>query len=209
MAIRRALYILVFLTLALPATAQINIYVGGNLQGNLSWIRGNDKAVMKPGLGGGFSFVYWEYEYWFIKAGLDYSYMASMSQEYPDDYGITDFGPDDLVDVDITEHAVGVPLVLYFRPYEKGANSMLITASLETKMITRVKGSNDDFGDIIYKWGDIRSRTKTNIGIGVGYQRQLDRHMFMNIYPSYNIDIRARRPFSSINLTAELIFGVY
>lgn len=206
---RKALYTFILLLFASAASAQINIYLGGNLQGNYSWIRGNEKATFKPGFGGGFSFVYWEYEYWFIKAGLDYNYKSSVSEEYPDDFGVSDFGPGDYIDVGIQEHAVGIPLTLYFRPWEQGENTFLITASLQTWMICRVNGSNDEYGEITYKWGEIQSRTKTNVGIGAGYQRQLDRHLFLNIYPSYNMDIRARRPFNSITLTAELIFGVY
>jgi len=43
----------------------------------------------------------------------------------------------------------------------------------------------------------------------VGYQRQLDKHMFLNFIPSYNIDLRGDRAFNSITLSAELIFGIY
>jgi hypothetical protein len=57
--------------------------------------------------------------------------------------------------------------------------------------------------------GDVKSWTKTNVGVGVGYQRQLDRHLYLNIVPSFHVDIRAERPFNSIRLTAELLFGIY
>ena len=66
---KRAVYLAVFLLISVSAQAQINVYMGGNLQGNYSWIRG-DEQTMEPGFGGGFSFVYWEYEYWFLKAGI-------------------------------------------------------------------------------------------------------------------------------------------
>lgn len=208
MFIKRAFYILVILFITTTAGAQINIYLGGNLQGNYSWMRG-DEAAFKPGFGGGFSFVYWEYEYWFIKAGLDYMYKTSSSLQYPDDYGVVPEGPDDRFNIEFTEQMVGVPLTAYFRPYEFGANTLLITASLETMIVVHLKENSDEFGEIVRKGTEVKGRTKSGLGIGVGYQRQLDNHLYLNIYPSYSVDLRSPRAFNSINLTAELIFGVY
>jgi len=208
MRFKRAIYILGFLFIASTAGAQINIYLGGNLQGNYSWIR-SEETSFKPGFGGGFSFVYWEYEYWFIKAGIDYHYKTSTSYEYPEAFGTTDFGPDDYINVDVNEQLVGVPLTIYFRPYESGENALLITGSLETMFTAHLKLANEEYGEYIPKGTEIKSRTRTNLGIGVGYQRQLERHTYLNIYPSFNLDIRAHRPFNSITLTAEILFGVY
>jgi hypothetical protein len=208
MIIKRAVYLIGFLLAASTAGAQINIYLGGNLQGNYSYIRG-DEITFNPGFGGGLSFVYWEYEYWFIKAGLDYHYKSSTSIEYPDDFGIPDYGPDDLISVDIFEQTVGIPLTLYFRPYESKDNAILIIGSLEAQITAHLKASNEEYGDIVYKGNEVKTRLRTNVGIGVGYQRQLDRNTFLNIYPTFNVDIRAQRPFNSITLTAELLFGVY
>ncbi len=208
MRLRRAIYIFGFLLTASTAAAQINIFLGGNLQGNYSWIR-SEETSFKPGFGGGFSFVYWEYEYWFIKAGLDYLYKASSSYEYPDIYGVTDYGPDDKINIDISEQNVGIPLTIYFRPYESGKNAVLITGTLETLFTVHQKASNKEYGDLVITGSDIESRFKTSLGIGAGWQRQLDRYIFLNIYPSFNMDIRAQRPFNSITLTAELLFGVY
>jgi len=208
MRLKRAIYILGFLFAASTVGAQINIYVGGNLQGNYSWIR-SDETSFKPGFGGGFSFVYWEYEYWFIKAGIDYHYKASSSYEYPEIYGVTDFGPDDFINIDINEQFVGIPLTVYFRPYESGENALLVTVSMETLLTAHLKANNEEYGEVILKGSEVKSRVRTSLGIGVGYQRQLDGHTFLNIYPSFNIDVRAYRPFNTINLTAELLFGVY
>ena len=194
--------------LSITAGAQINIYLGGNLQGNYSWIRG-DEHTFKPGFGGGLSFVYWEYEYWFLKAGLDYSYKSSSSLEYPEDYGVPIESPDDKIHITFSEQAVGIPLTIYFRPYESGANTLLITGSLKTMFVAHLKENTEEYGELVLNGGEIKNRTKTNVGIGVGYQRQLDQHMFLNIVPCFNVDIRAARAFNSITLTAELIFGVY
>ena len=53
---KKAVYLAVFFLISVSAQAQINVYMGGNLQGNYSWIRG-DEQTMEPGFGGGFSFV--------------------------------------------------------------------------------------------------------------------------------------------------------
>jgi hypothetical protein len=87
MRFKRALYLLLFILLSSSAGAQINVYFGGNLIGDYSWIRGDD-VTLEPGFGAGLSFVYWEYEYWFLKAGLDYNRKSSSHFDYPDNYGI-------------------------------------------------------------------------------------------------------------------------
>lgn len=208
MSVKRAIYILGFLLITSTAGAQINIFLGGNLQGNYSWIRSEQKSY-NPGGGAGFSLVYWEYEYWFIKSGINYTYKSSSSYEYPEIYGDTDYGPDDKINIDFSEQSIGIPLALYFRPYESGDNAMLITGSLELLFVLHQKASNEEYGELTFTGSDIYSRMRTNLGLGVGWQRQLDRNTYLNIYPSFTIDIRADRPFNSINLTAEILFGVY
>lgn len=197
-----------FLMVTSLAGAQINIYLGGNLQGNYSWIRG-DENTFKPGFGGGFSFVYWEYEYWFFKAGLNYHYKQSSSLEYPDYYDVEITSPDDRVNLERFEHLIGIPLTIYFRPLESGENTLLLVGSLETMYTLGVRENSAEFGEVSKKGTEIKSRVKTNLGLGVGYQRQLDRHLYLNIYPMFNLDMRAERPFNSVTLTAELLFGVY
>ena len=208
MDMKRVAYLLGFLFLSVSAGAQINLYVGGNLQGNYSWIRA-DEHTFKPGFGGGLSFVYWEYEYWFIKAGLDYHNTSSSCLHYPEEYGAPINSPDDRIIISYNEHTAGVPLTVYFRPIESGGNTLLITGTLETMFIASLKMDSEEFGELKLGSSDIRSWTKTNVGLGVGYQRQLDQHMFLNIVPSFHLDIRADRPFNMFRLTAEIIFGVY
>ncbi|MCK4879697.1 MAG: hypothetical protein KAS82_03520 [Bacteroidales bacterium] len=208
MMLKRAVYLGLFLIGSVAAQAQINVYLGGNLQGNYSWIRG-DEPTMEPGFGGGISFIYWEHEYWFLKTGIDYNHKTSSILEYPDDYGVTPEHPDDKIIITFTEQTIGVPLTIYFRPYEKGANTLLIAGTLNTMIVASLKESSEEYGDLVLKGTDVEYRVVTNLGIGVGYQRQLDKHMFLNILPSFNIDLRADRAFNSITLTAELIFGIY
>ncbi len=206
--LRRTLGLAALSVLSFTAVAQINIFLGGNLQGNLSWMRG-DNPTYEPGFGGGFSFVYWEYEYWFIKAGLDYNFKSSSRLDYPEDFEVEIDDPDDKLQISYSEQTLGVPLAVYFRPVESGGNSLLITGTLETIFVSRLKESAEELGELVLKGNDVKKRTKTNVGIGVGYQRQLEQHTYLNIYPSFNTDIRADRAFNSVTLNVELIFGVY
>jgi hypothetical protein len=208
MKLKHALFLVSFLSLSLAAEAQINLYVGGNLQGNYSWLRG-DEHTFQAGFGGGFSFVYWEYEYWFLKAGIDYTLKTSSVLDYPDDFGVPIIYPDDKVQITYSEQAIGIPLIIYFRPYESGANTLLLTGTLAPLYIFHLTESTEEFGELKMTGGDISSRLKTNVGFGVGFQRQLDRHTYLNIVPSFNVDIRSPRAYQSITLTAELIFGIY
>jgi len=206
--LKKAVLLTVFLIAAFAGRAQINVYMGGNLQGNYSWIRG-DEAVMEFGFGGGLNFVYWEREYWFLKAGLDYYNKSSTILDYPDDFGIEPENADDQINISYTEQSVGIPITFYFRPYEWRANTLLLTGSLTTMFVASLKADSEEYGEIVLKGSDLKPRIKTSVGIGAGYQRQLDKHRFLNIYPSFNIDLRGHAAFNSITLTTELIFGVY
>jgi hypothetical protein len=208
MMLKRAVYLAAFLMVSLTAGAQINLYIGGNLQGNYSWLRG-DEHTYEPGFGGGFSFVYWEHEYWFLKAGIDYNYKTSSVLDYPDDYDVPVISPDDKVTISFTEQSIGIPLTIYFRPYERGANTLLIAGTMKTNVVVGLKENTEEYGELVLKGAEIKSRMKTNLGIGVGYQRQLDQHTFLNIIPSFNVDVRSVRAFNSVTLTVELIFGIY
>jgi hypothetical protein len=206
--LKRFLYLIVFLLVSIEGQAQINVFMGGNLQGNYSWIRG-DEPSMDFGFGGGFNFVYWEREYWFLKAGLDYYNKNSAVMEYPDDYGVEPENPEDKIQIDYTEHAVGIPLTFYFRPYESRANTLLLTGTLTTMYVASLKMNSEEYGELALKGNSLKPRVKSSVGFGVGYQRQLDKHKYLNIIPSYHMDLRGKVAFNSITLTMELIFGVY
>jgi len=208
MKMKHALWFVCLFFLVRLTEAQVNLYVGGNLQGNYSWMRG-DQVTFEPGFGGGFSFVYWEYEYWYLKTGLEYSLKRSSSLQYPEDFNEPVTTPDDKVQISYREQSIGIPVGVYFRPYELGANALLISGSFSLMYVAHLKESTDEFGELVLTGGDIKPRIKTNLGIGAGYQRQLDRHTYLNIIPSFNLDIRSPRAYQSIILTAELIFGIY
>lgn len=205
---RKAIYLTILFLASISARGQINVFVGGNLQGNYSWIRG-DEPVLEFGFGGGFNFIYWEHEYWFLKAGLDYINRSSTVLEYPDDYGIEPEDAEDKINISYTEHSVGIPLTFYFRPYERRASALLLTGSLTTMFVTSLRENSEEYGELILKGSELKPLIKSNVGFGVGYQRQLDQHRFLNIVPSFNIDLRGHAAFNSITLTTELIFGIY
>jgi len=205
---KRALFLAIFLMLSLASQAQINVYMGGNIQGSVTRIRGNE-ATSNPGFGVGASFVYWEFEYWFLKTGLDYYNRTSSILDFPDVFDVEPLGPDDKIRITYNEHAVGVPISFYFRPLESGGNTLLLTASLNTLIVAGLKASSEEYGEVALKGTDVKYRVKTNLGLGVGYQRQLDEHMFLNLVPSFNIDLRGDKTFNSFTITVELIFGVY
>jgi hypothetical protein len=205
---KKAIDFTILLLTPIFARAQINVFMGGNLQGNYSWIRG-DEPVLEFGFGGGLNFVYWEYEYWFLKAGLDYYNRSSTVLEYPDDYGVEPQDAEDKINISYTEHSVGIPLTFYFRPYERRASALLLTASLTTMFVTSLKENSKEYGEVFMKGSELKPMIKSNVGFGVGYQRQLDKNMFLNIVPSFNLDLRGHAAFNSITLTTELIFGLY
>jgi len=205
---KRAFYLVVLLILSVASRAQINIYLGGNLNGNYSWIRG-DEQTFEPGYGGGVSLVYWEHEYWYLKAGFDYNRKSSAVLDYPDYYGIVPEDENDRISIRYAEQTVGLPLTFCFRPIEKGANTLLITASLNTLVVAGMKLDSEEYGEYKLKGTEVKTRVKTSVGIGVGYQRQLDKNLYLNIVPSYNIDLRGDKAFNSLVLSAEVLFGVY
>ncbi len=205
---KRALYLFVFLILPVASRAQINIFLGGNLNGNYSWIRG-DEHTYEPGYGGGISLIYWEHEYWYLKAGLDYMQRSSAVLDYPDYYGITPADEYDKIHITYLEQTIGIPLTFCFRPIESRANTMLITGTLNTLAVAGMKLDSEEYGEHKLKGTDIKTRLKTSVGIGIGYQRQLDKNLYLNIIPSYNIDLRGDKDFNSIMLSAEVLFGIY
>ena len=153
--------------------------------------------------------MYWEDEYWFLKTGLGYNFRTSSILEFADVFGVAPVGPDDKIRITYEEHVLGVPIAFYFRPLESGGNTLLLTASLNSMIVTGLKASSEEYGEVALKGTDVKYRVKANLGLGVGYQRQLDEHMFLNIVPSFNIDLRGDKTFNSFTITAELIFGVY
>ena len=188
MFLKRAVFLLVFLIASVAAQAQINIFLGGNIQGNYSWIRG-EEPTKEPGFGAGVSFIYWEYEYWFLKAGIDYVYKTSSIMDYPDNFGVEPEDADDKIRTSYMEQTVGIPLTAYFRPWEQGPNSILLSGTLNTIIVANLKLNSEEYGELVKKGTDVKTRLKSNVGIGVGYQRQLDKHKFLNIIPSAYLDV--------------------
>ena len=200
--------LLFFLLLSVASNAQVNIYLGGNLQGLYSGVR-TEQSTYKPGFGAGVSFYYWEFEYWFFKAGFDYTLRSSLITDYPVDFfeGIEDFPV--MVDILYKQQDLSIPLTVYFSVLEDRGNALLLAGILEIGYTTHIPQQNDLLGEIKLTGSHIKNPLKTSVGVGIGYQRQLDRNIFINAVPSFNIELRAPKPFNTIKLTVEVMFGVY
>jgi hypothetical protein len=80
---------------------------------------------------------------------------------------------------------------------------------MNTMVIVGLRENSEEFGELKLKGTDMQTHVKLNLGFGIGYQHQLDKNIYLNILPSYNMDLRSERAFNSLTLTAELIFGIY
>jgi hypothetical protein len=134
---------------------------------------------------------------------------SSAVLDYPDDYGIVPEDENDKIHITYLEQTVGIPLTFCFRPIESRGNTMLITGSLNTLVVAGMQLDSEEYGEHRLKGTDIKTRLKSSVGIGIGYQRQLDKNLYLNIVPSYNIDLTGDKAFNSIILSAEVIFGIY
>ncbi len=199
---------MLFLGLGFAARGQINIYLGGSLNGQYNWIRG-DEHTFEPGFGGGLSFVYWEYEFWFIKAGLNYSYKSAARLAYPDMFETLIESPEDKVIIDFTEQTLSLPVTVYLRPWEKGNNALLVAGTVEMMSVLKLNQQSEEFGEINLNASEAKTWTKTNLGFGVGYQRKLQKHSYLNLVPSFNLDVRGYRAYTGFMLSVEYILGVY
>ena len=206
--LKRAVYLILFLFISISAGAQINSYLGGNIQGNYSWIRG-DEPTFSVGYGAGVSYIYWEYEYWFIKAGIEYHHKTSSILDYSDIYGVPPLEPEDKIRINYTEDAIGIPLTFYFRPYERGKNALLLSGTLEPMVVASLKADSEEYGELVLPASGARTVVKSNVAFGLGYQRQIDKYKFLNLVAAYTMDVRGTPSYNSITLTVEFIFGVY
>ena len=100
-------------------------------------------------------------------------------------------------------------MTVYFSVLENRGNALLLAGTMEIAYTTFVSQQNDLLGEIKLKGKHIQNPLKTSVGFGVGYQRQIERNIFINAVPSFNVELRAPRPFNTIKLTVEVMFGVY
>ncbi|MBN2698370.1 MAG: hypothetical protein JXR52_06055 [Bacteroidales bacterium] len=188
--------------------AQINTYLGANIQGLYTGLR-MENASYRPGFGTGASIYYWEYDYWFIKAGIDYMYKSSLFPGSPILFDQAPPDPDREIMVDYRQHDVGIPITAYFRLIEQGGNALLLTGTLEMSLALKAVLNAGDYESLVLTGNDIDKPLRTNLGVGAGYQLQINRETYFNIIPSFHLDLRSDRPFNVFKLTVEMMFGVY
>ncbi|HDR68105.1 MAG TPA: hypothetical protein ENN61_03545 [Bacteroidaceae bacterium] len=208
MRLKTLLLVLVFILMVSVIKAQINTYVGGTIQGLYTGAR-IDNATYKPGFGIGAAIYYWEFNDWFFKTGIDYTLKSSSFFDSPVLFGQAYQDDANDIKIDYRQHDLGIPLTIYFRLIERSSNAMLLTGTLEMSYALAGIMKSDGFDKVILTGRDFDKRLRTAVGIGVGYQWQIDRDLFFNLIPSYNVDLRSERPFNTFKLTVEMMFGIY
>ncbi len=207
---RRITFLVVFLTLiSLQHTvAQINTFIGASVTPSFTGVR-SDEASFRPGFSTGFTYVYWDFTNWFFKSGLNYSFRSSEILDYPQYFTNVYNNPPVPVRLVYDQRNLAVPLTAYFAFYNRNQNALLVTAGMELLVTTSVTYTHETYGSSTLKRASLDNRFKTQLGLGVGYQRQLTDFLYLNLVPSFYMDIRSDRPFNSIRLTMELIYGIY
>ena len=188
--------------------AQINTFMGVTVSPSLTGVR-QTEASYRPGFSAGVSYIYWDFTNWFIKSGLEYTFRSSEILDYPEYFEGVRNDPPVPVHMVFDQKNIMIPLTAYFAFFNKAENALLLTAGMELMVTTSVSYSHDTYGKATLRGDDLDNRFKTHLGIGVGYQRQLSRFLYLNAVPSFYMDVRSDRPFNSIRLTLELIYGVY
>jgi len=190
------------------AGAQINTFAGASFTPSFTGVRSDD-ASFRPGYSAGFSYIYWDFTNWFIKSGINYSFRSSEILDYPEYFTNVYNNPPVPVRMVYDQRSLAVPLTAYFAFYNRNENALLVTAGMELLLTTSVTYTHDTYGSSTLRSADLDNRFKTQLGLGVGYQRELTNFLYLNLVPSFYMDIRSDRPFNTIRLTMELIYGIY
>jgi len=205
---RRIFLIVTLLYLSLSGFSQITSFVGGSVFPSISKTR-NDNTSFSPGLGGGITYVFWEYPNWFIRTGMEYVSRSSGVYEIPRYFDLTEGNPLEKTDMVFTQQNIVVPISLYYIPFRKKGNAMLVLGGMDIFYVSRMKFKHDDYGLATLSGTDIDQQIIAGLTLGAGYQRELSDILFINIYADMDMDIRADRPFQSFELKIELIYGIY
>jgi hypothetical protein len=200
--------IYLFLFYAGNLSAQISSFIGISLTPGFSSTR-SVNASYAASYSGGVDYILWENPGWYLKTGLEFQSRNSGVREIPKYFEVD---PEDIftpVDMKYGELNVLIPLQGFFPLLKKKDNAMLLAAGMEIMITLEERFVHDVYGKASVNGEDINKAFKTGIMLGAGYQRELSDILFLNIYPSVNLDIKADRPFTSFELTIELLYGVY
>lgn len=205
---RKYLIVIALLLLANAGTAQITSFVGARAYPSYGKTRVYDGS-MALGYGAGITYVFWEYNNWFIKTGADFLSRTSTIQDIPRYYEVPRGLELVRTDVLYKQQDISVPIYIYYLPWEKKGNAILVVGGMDVMYTIQTNYEHDTFGSVSFDGADIDNKVKAGFTLGAGYQRELTDIMFLNVYPTINLDIRSDKPFTSFGLTLEWIYGIY
>ncbi len=205
---RKFVLLTCFLSVFLSGTSQITSFIGASAYSTLSKTRTSD-ASFAIGYGAGISYVFWENDEWFIKSGADFISRSSNIVDLPRYFDVT--GDQGLVEIGqlYNQKNIVVPIAVYFIPWKKKKNAILVMGGMNIMYTIQSKYQNDTYGTHVLSADDIDHNVKVGFLLGAGYQREFSDVLFLNIFPTLNIDIRSDDPFTTFGLTLEMIYGVY
>ncbi len=205
---RKVFIAVLFLLIVSTGSAQINSFVGAMAFPTIGKTRVYDGS-MALGYGGGITYVFWEYKEWFIKSGAEFISRSSMIRDIPRHFEVPSGSELVLTDVNYQQQDLAIPIAVYYLPYEKKGNAVLVMGGMNVMYSIREKYMHDTYGSVVFSGEDIENEVKIGFTLGAGYQRELSNIMFLNVFPTFNMEIKANKPFTSIGLTVELIYGIY
>ncbi|MFC2129311.1 hypothetical protein ACFLQX_00875 [Bacteroidota bacterium] len=208
MQFRRFTLIVCMLSIYMTSSAQITSFVGGRVYPTFGKTRVYDGSFAL-GYGAGFTYVFWEYDAWFIKAGVDFVSRSSNIVDIPRYFEVP--LSEELVTVDIhyTQQDIDLPVALYYRLYEQRDNAFIVMGGMDIIYTLRTLYQHDTYGKSIVIGDDNKQRINIGFSLGAGYQREISNIFFINILPTINLDIRSEKPFTYFGLTVEMIYGIY
>ena len=203
----KSVLVALFLAALSNMDAQHIHYLSGTLNTGISKVREPDSRFNLT-YGGQFSYVFWENPGWYLKYGLGFSSQASGIFEYPLLFDVSQEELNKKTDMSYNRMDFYIPLQGFFTFYRYRRESFFALAGLELNYSFREIYTHDEYGKVKVPFDDIDKRIKSAAMIGIGYQKEFSRLQYLNLYPSFSMELRAERPFYAIKLNAEFIYAL-
>lgn len=199
--------ITVIILICIPSlsTAQISSFLGGSLSSGPGVVKANESDYAL-GYSGGISYVLWENPAWFFRSGIVYAKRTSFVNEFPIAFPNPGY---EKLDMKYSQYDLQMPLQAFFPVIHNKPNALLLMGGLELNYTTRAKYENDMLGSALVAGSDLNRQISTAVSIGAGYLRRLDQDFYLNIYPSFNRDLRADKTFNYFKITLEIMYGLF
>ncbi len=208
MQIRRYIFLISLLSIFFTGTSQITSFIGARAYPTIGKTRASNSS-MSVGYGAGITYIFWEYEDWFIKTGADYLSRSSQVNELPRYFQVP-FGQElQKIDMRYTQNDINIPIAVYYLPYREKGNAVIVMGGMDVMYSMETKYEHEVYGSALFSGEDIDQHIKIGFSFGAGYQREFSDVLFLNVLPTMNLDIRSDKPFISFGLTLEMIYGFY